>query len=393
MPTPLPLKMRLAAQRIGVAAGSGSARLRRWVSGRRRSGPRRRIVFFFDLIQDLAVLEPFIDAARRRTDLQVSAWLTGRFDKGLPAAAERLGRLDVPVKVLRDKHILVGRAPGFYRIDALVTASESTASAHRVGFALTRLANAAGVETFTFQHGLENIGLSYFDTVHGTDIRFASRHVLTWSEPALLPDRVPDTTRARCLAVGRPDPGAAAPIAWLQDDPRDLVCVFENVHWHRYSPAYRHAFFADLQTAAQRYGDVHFLLRPHPAVRQRDPEHQGLIDSLVGVSVADSIDERWRGVGVAEVLASATAVVTTPSTVALDAATLDLPVAVARYGLDLPVYEPLPMLDAATDWHRFLDAARQAPDPTAQGRAFRARAVLPGDAPSRALALIIGSDS
>ena len=388
MPTPPSKRIRLAAQRIAVGAGAALLRLRRLPGRRRRSGSTRRLVFFFDLVQDLAVLEPFVDAARQRTDFAVSAWLTGSFKEALPTAAERLAALGIPVTVLSHKRILLGRAPGFGTVDALVTASESTASAHRVGFALTRLANAAGVETFTLQHGLENVGLSYFDSVHGSGIRFASRHVLTWSNPALLPEPAPAATRARCVAVGRPDPAAATPIAWLADDPRPLVCVFENVHWHRYPPPYRRAFFADLQTAAASHGGLRFLLRPHPAVRRRDPEHQALIDGLAGVTVADGAASRWHGVGVAEVLASAAAVVTTPSTVALDAACLDLPVAVARYGLDLPLYAPLPMLDAAADWDAFLDAVRRGSDATAAGQAFRVRSVLAGDAPARALDVI-----
>ena len=86
-----------------------------------------------------------------------------------------------------------------------MTASESTAPQHRVAHALTQLANVYGVQTFTLQHGVENVGLTYFDEVHGRDVRFASKTVFTWADPALLPDAIPLQTRAKCVAVGRPD--------------------------------------------------------------------------------------------------------------------------------------------------------------------------------------------
>ncbi|NEQ55179.1 MAG: hypothetical protein F6K11_34505, partial [Leptolyngbya sp. SIO3F4] len=63
-----------------------------------------------------------------------------------------------------------------------------------------------------------------------------------------------------------------------------------------------------------------------------------------------SRNPEWEPFTAPALIAISDAVITTPSTVALDAARAACPVAVAGYDLSLPNYEPLPILRNVDDW-------------------------------------------
>src|SRR3546814_15987011 len=91
-------------------------------------------------------------------------------------------------------------------------------------------------------------------------------------------------------------------------------------------------------------------LRPHPAAPyQQQPEREFLVSNGLVELVPDDAT-------VIDVAADSFACITTPSTVAVDMAQLGLPIAVVAYDLDLPTYEPLPLLRSIADWHSFLSA-------------------------------------
>jgi hypothetical protein len=89
-----------------------------------------------------------------------------------------------------------------------------------------------------------------------------------------------------------------------------------------------------------------------------------------------------------------TAVITTPSTVALDAARYSLPVAVFAGDLDLSNYQPLPLLQALADWQAFVNSAL---DLEQRGRlkdastSFVARVLVDGDGAQRIAADLIAA--
>ena len=93
-------------------------------------------------------------------------------------------------------------------------------------------------------------------------------------------------------------------------------------------------------------------------------------------------------------LTNALAVVTTPSTIALDAAMAAAPVAVIRYGQDIPYYayyEPLPLLDNARDWHDFLEAVQtKRAQLKKTSQSFLKRVSLPGNAAEHILNVVGG---
>jgi CDP-glycerol glycerophosphotransferase (TagB/SpsB family) len=85
-------------------------------------------------------------------------------------------------------------------------------------------------------------------------------------------------------------------------------------------------------------------------------------------------------------IAGVDAVLTTPSTVALDAARTGRPVALLAYDLDLPLYAPLPLVRGMDELDAFLEMR---PDEAlALNEAFLSRTVLPGRADHRVAAAI-----
>jgi ornithine cyclodeaminase/alanine dehydrogenase-like protein (mu-crystallin family) len=81
-----------------------------------------------------------------------------------------------------------------------------------------------------------------------------------------------------------------------------------------------------------------------------------------------------------DAVAGADLVITTPSTVALDAVQAGKRVAVAAYGLSLPAYEPLPLLNGLQDWRNFA-AAEQLTDEALRRASFLMKTAA-GDRPA-----------
>ena len=189
----------------------------------------------------------------------------------------------------------------------LLTSSESNLNPHRLAFALTQEANHLGLLTATLQHGVENIGLTYFDEYQGPEVRFASQQVLTWNGTrSLLPD-VCSETREKVIDVGlpsaRPDPAFDELFEAMEFNPegRKVIGIFENLHWTRYSDDFRRKFLDDLQQATELFPDLLFVTKPHHEGRwlterfQGDrPENSNLLiiaERRVGTPAAD-VDAR-----------------------------------------------------------------------------------------------------
>jgi hypothetical protein len=163
------------------------------------------------------------------------------------------------------------------------------------------------------------------------------------------------------------------------------VGVFENLHWHRFSDTYRQAVLDDVQALAAARADTLFIIKPHHAGRWlvRNPDRLAERPNLV---VIDPTDSAWEPHTAPAFIASVDLVLTTPSTVALDAARTGRPVAVLGYDLELPLYEPLPIVRGLADLEAFLDADDDAF--LLHNEAFLNRARLPGRADHRIAARI-----
>jgi hypothetical protein len=320
---------------------------------------RKRVLALIDLPQDVEVMWPLLTGgladARRGWDLKirVSRWLATDH----PEAVARLKQTKLPFRLVRRRDVIEGRAPGLKGVDAVLTASESSHPAHAAGHALALRAGAEGVRSYTLQHGLENVGLGV-----GEPGELASEVFFCWL-PAAMTATAAEAIRAKLAHVGRPRRGPDTPIPV-----RHAVGVFENLHAERYTDADRNAFAQGFAALASAGAPV--LLRPHPAGRWS----RGL-----DLSRWPNVTLDTAGPGQAAVM-SAARIITTPSTVVLDAAQAGRPVALAGDGGE--TYRPFPVLRSPEDWPAFAAAAD---DQAAQREAFLGRVLVPGDATARIL--------
>jgi hypothetical protein len=189
---------------------------------------------------------------------------------------------------------------------------------------------------------------------------------------------VPADTFARIIPTGSPKaapPPAAHPLPVLGAWSRKIG-LFESLHWDRFSEDYKRRLFADLDQAAEYFSDTLFLVKPHSAGRwlMKNPE---LLPKRKNVHVIDPMRQEWQIFTAPDLIQHLDAVITTPSTVAVDAAKSGKPVAVAGYDLDLPLYEPLAILRRLNDWRAFLGEIENKDASIARNEIFLRKNFLP----------------
>jgi len=188
------------------------------------------------------------------------------------------------------------------------------------------------------------------------------------------------------VGCSKPPPHAEQDVADLLPRGRTIVGIFENLHWHRYDAAYREAFVAGARALAEAFPQVLFVLKPHHAGLWLTSQYEGQPPAAANLLVADPQSPAWERHTAGALLGHLSAVITTPSTVALDAARAGLPVAVAAHGLDLDNYRPLERLAEPADWQAFVRGALapgQRPALQERSARFVERVLVPGDAARR----------
>jgi hypothetical protein len=353
-----------------------------------------RVLAFMDLLQDLDVLMPVIQGLMRdpRFDLKVcvTEWLVS----ASPRVLQQLTSNGIIPILVSQQDVVRGTAPKLC-FDVVLTAVESDDPAHRVSFSLAKRAEALGQKSFTFQHGLENIGLTYFEAQPGgaARVQFASSRIFIWGKAEDLPAQVAPDIRTRCVAVGRPSSAPLiSPNLPMKSSYRIVIGVFENLHWQRYSAAYVEFFLKDLFAAVNAHRDVLFLIKPHHAGRWTSKNWAALKAAPPNLVLANPTDPLWEPFTASAILQIVDGAITTPSTVALDAALAGKPVAVAAYGLSLSTYSPLPLLQDCKDWNAFIASCGIGKNEmVSRSLAFRDRSVLSGDAIPRILQAILSS--
>lgn len=348
---------------------------------------RLRVIFLLQQFQDLDLILPVAEAATAEMEITV-AILT----KIVIPATRRLRPLrERGAKLLfwRARELAAGKAgmmPGDF--DAAVTASDGAGPGARYATAFVRAANAAGIATLNLQHGLDNSGLTFGMPPAVDAIQFNSRFVLTWGGFERLTEATAPATRAKVIPVGcpksrmRPEDAADFPLAGQR-----FIAVFENLHWRRYGDDYRDRFVRDLVEVAREIPDVIFVLKPHMGGRwfTRTNAQRPLPGNLI---VADPGAPQWRRFAADSFLAHAAGAITTPSTIALDAARYGLPTALVGYGLPAENYAPLFRIEQTADWSAFVQQVQAGNHDMAQVRRFHDAAVVPGDAVTRTLDVI-----
>jgi hypothetical protein len=334
------------------------------------------VMLFMDLVQDLDLALPLIDELMARPDaalrVVVSRWLEERSPR---VAAELETRGLIPELVGRPE-VMRGSAPTLEGVDALLTVVETSDPAHARAHALFTRAKAAGVPTFSLQHGVENIGITYFGGAAETAI--LSDAVFTWFPRERTPAWTPAAIRPRLVHVGRPRQRVkSTEVRALFAEFEQIAAVFENLHWDRYDDTYRRRFVEDCVEFAQAFPRTAVLLKPHHAGMWSARNRKAYPQWTSNLVLADPSDPFWEPFTAPSLVEAADVVVTTPSTVALDAALAARPVAIAAYGLPLPAYEPLPLLQSAEQWIRFAEEGRS-PEAARRSAEFMARTNMPG---------------
>ena len=332
---------------------------------------RPRVLALVDLVQDIDVLAPLLVALRGAQQLSLEIVVSGWLERESPRVAALLRRNRLAFRYVRRGDVIAGRAPSLRGIDAVIAAAESSHPAHTAGHALAERARSLGLGTYALQHGFEQVGLYGADAAAA---EFASDTVFCWFPPAETPADLPAATRAKLVHVGRPAPagGWSRPGAATFD-----LGVFENLHWDRYADADRTRFGEGLLAVARRLPGARILLRPHPAAGWSDAlGHQ--LAPFENITRAGALQARRRLEGGAEILRDVSRVITTPSTVALDAALMGLPVALAVDGG--AAYRPLPVMEDGEAWVAFALGAAYDPGILDQ---FCSRVLVAGDGAPR----------
>jgi hypothetical protein len=348
------------------------------------------VVVLLDLVQDLDLALPVLDALRARPGVELRVVLSSWLRRRSPRVAVELAARDLVPEIHDRSEIEEGRRPLLDGVDAVVTVVESNRGAHARAHALFARARDRGLPTFSFQHGVENLGLNAPLPEEEKELAMISEHLFVWFPEEHAPDTVQAALRPRLVHVGRPTLKRVPPSdlvgAFAEFD--RVAAVFENLHWNRYNVAWRRRFLTDCAEFAAADPARAVVLKPHHgglwSVRNRHLIPQWPPNLIL----ADPTDPFWEPHTAPALLQAADLVITTPSTVALDAVQAGKPVAVAAYGLDLPAYRPLPLLHDLGDWSAFAASAGSTADARRRA-AFLTRCDRRGDAAELAASCII----
>jgi hypothetical protein len=332
--------------------------------------------YFIGLVGDLEVLQPLMEQTQltRQIVLFVDALLVEQY----PHVWNLLP--DVPRWLVQRENI-AALHEHIGALECLVSATESNLRPHKLAHEITNLANSLGVHTATLQHGFENIGLTYSDEFQPIEqVRFASKRILTWGGPDTYHPKIHPGNRAKCIPIGFPKNISAPPTEAQPISPYSVnVGIFENLHWTRYSDAYRSAFLHALNAVARARPDLGFVVRPHQSGMWLTNRYQGDVPTAANIIVLSPATPEWKHLTARQMFPALSAIITSPSTVAIDAAVAGIPIAIAGFGMDLGNYEPLEILHDTSDWISFVARATETSAASSSQDAFKRRVFWPGD--------------
>lgn len=318
---------------------------------------KMKVLFFLHLIQDLDVLKPILNSFSSASNLQVSVMVSHHLSRKSPRVLKYLNSLECEKSEVNTDLFAIRVYPKLDGCEALITASESTAKPHRAAYQLTQFANAQKIKTFTMQHGIENIGLTYFDELYTPDnVEFASNYIFTWCPKEGLHSKIKQSTQNKCVSIGRPNSNTVdvKMVEHLPSQYHKRVMVFENLHWNRYSGLYRESFISDLKICVEEFKNILFVLKPHHDQRWSVKKNYAKRHKPANFICADPKDPQWEPFTAQDMVGSADLVVTTPSTVALDAAQNRVPTVIAGYDESTDFYKPLIRITSLMDWKKVL---------------------------------------
>lgn len=351
------------------------------------SAEHPELIVLLHLIQDLDLALPLILEAKSR-GIPLQVWSSITLLRKSPRVVKTMREHDIFLNPIADA--TANEAPVFSeQTKVILSIAETNLGPHRFTRKLTEHAKKAGLLTATLQHGFENVGLTYSDEIHAIEkINFAADRIYLWGSLDTLHPRISKETKSKCVPIGcsKPISEKSADLSALIADDKCVIGVFENLHWHRYSDEYRAFFLDGVMLLAEKFPAVTFLIKPHHAGLWLTSKYEGDKPVAPNVLIADPQSPDWESYTASALLGRMKAVITTPSTVAMDAARLDLSVAVVAHELEIDSYKPLYEIRQSTDWADFVASVVQEPVKARQNtlsRDYVNRMILGGNASSR----------
>jgi len=319
---------------------------------------KNRFCFLIHLPQDLDLLVPIIEKTKKSGNPVICLVYKNVLHKS-PRLTHYLNTTKTPWKTIGShRQDLLLALWYILRSSIIISAVETSEPPHRFAYILTRIANFFGKATITMQHGLENIGLTYSDASYPIDkVRFASKKILLWGDISELHPNVTLETKRKCLPFGCTKQFLASPP--LPKPAPYVVGVFENLHWSRYNDHFRQQFISDFIHAAESLPEITFFIKPHHEGRWLTERSKQSLTLPQNIFIIDPKNPKWEPYTGPSIVALSDLVITTPSTIALDAAIQNIPTCVVGYDLDAQRYSPLPIIKNSTDWRDYILAARQ----------------------------------
>lgn len=339
-----------------------------------------RVSLLLDQPGEVEAILPVILRAQMRGDLVFTPFLSPAFVQGRPHMAERLSRSHGAILLPSPSIDDVPMAD----FDLALAPVVSNHPRHALAQRFIRRARVARLVTATMQHGLDNVGISRsHDIGNQTPYVIEADLVCVWFPENHIPAQCSPALRPRLAHTGR----AVPDVAHGRHEDGVSIGVFENLHWNLYDDGFRKAFQSNLRQTAAAFPDVRFVVKPHPGGRWLPRFGEGGWPS--NIQMFDPEDDVVR-YDAFDVIRRLSAVITTPSTVALDAAWLDRPVAlIPTEGADL--YKGLDLLDGWEGWRAFVEQVATGRFDRRGQNAFLTRSVRAGDGASAVCDALVGA--
>lgn len=319
-----------------------------------------KLIILLDLVQDVELGLPVIEGLCKDRRFNVAVIISDRLSTRATWLESHLLSKHVDVYIVEQRNVQNGCLDlGYAEIDALMVIAESNAKAHKPAHRLVAYANGRGLPTYSIQHGVENIGLTYFDRTHAPErVKISSEYIFIWGRMAGLDRRISKSIRDKCIEVGTPK--AVEPMFPLEacfEKGRAIVSVFENMHWRRYGNCYRKKFIANFFSVAEERRDDLFIFKSHQAGQWYNNSKYKNKIIPPNIMLPDQNIRKWSKYTALSYIAGSDCAITTPSTVALDCARINKPVAVVSDGMKMDRYAPLTLIDSRDSWLEYLESA------------------------------------
>jgi hypothetical protein len=330
------------------------------------------VAIYLYLAQDLDIAVPLIEELQAR-HVRFKIILNASLESKSPRTLQTLQAMGLqwiteaePSRwTERRRRVGLTFAPAFLKdVTHFISIVETSVPAHRFARHLVKHCKRKGIKTFTFQHGIENVGLTYSDAEYPIEnVSIESDCIFTWVSKDLLNPQVPASTKNKCIRIGCPKKTTPVlslpqlPDAWNSYSSK--ISIFENYHWGRFTDQARNKFIEDLDAVASAHPDKLFIVKPHHAGQWLTKRYKGRKLTNPNVMILDPADSKWQPYTAPAVIEHSDLVITTPSTVVLDAALQNKNVWIIDYDQDASAYGNIPKITHRTDWDRALNASHE----------------------------------